>query len=173
MTSTNSYHQTSSNVLAVDLHPNQDLVRFWIHFGANFIVSASLEEATKMSLFSTAGKRKLQILLQDTPRKSQTSCFTLPSILFSVLLRIRQQEFGKKEKRVNQFPLHCQTCAGYTSAHTFKTHTKDVVGCSLHATGDFLVTGSLDQTWALHDIHTATTLVQVDAESGSLMNQSS
>jgi len=41
-------------------------------------------------------------------------------------------------------------------------HKKDVTGCSLHSTGDFWVTGSLDQTWAFHDIETSTTTTQIE-----------
>jgi len=55
--------------------------------------------------------------------------------------------------------------SGYTSAHVVKVHSNEVVGCSLHATGDYWATGSTDQTWAFLDIATATSLAQVNVDS--------
>jgi len=50
-------------------------------------------------------------------------------------------------------------------AHTVQVHNDDVVGCSLHATGDFWITASADQHWAFHDLATSSTLAQIDAGS--------
>jgi len=47
------------------------------------------------------------------------------------------------------------------AAHVVKVHEDDVVGVSLHATGDYFATASLDRTWAFHDIHTGRCLAQV------------
>ena len=36
--------------------------------------------------------------------------------------------------------------------YTFKEHKADVAGISVHATGDYLVSASMDKTWALYDL---------------------
>jgi len=50
---------------------------------------------------------------------------------------------------------------GYKAAHTISVHENEVVGCDLHATGDYLVSGSADMSYAFHDISSATCLSQV------------
>jgi pre-mRNA-processing factor 19 len=55
---------------------------------------------------------------------------------------------------------------GHRAAHTVTAHENEVVGCTLHATGDYWVTGSLDGTWAFHDLETSNSLVRVNAGSG-------
>jgi pre-mRNA-processing factor 19 len=54
----------------------------------------------------------------------------------------------------------------YHSSHVIKAHSDDVTSLSLHATGDFWVTASLDKTWAFHDLNTGATLAQVQADAG-------
>ena len=39
-------------------------------------------------------------------------------------------------------------------AYTFKQHKADVTGVSVHATGDYLVSASMDKSWALYDLAT-------------------
>jgi pre-mRNA-processing factor 19 len=52
----------------------------------------------------------------------------------------------------------------HRAIHTVKVHQGEVVGCTLHATGEYWVTGSADSTWALHDIETSNCLVQINAD---------
>jgi len=40
--------------------------------------------------------------------------------------------------------------------HILKAHTDEVIGCTLHPSGNFLVTASKDKTWAFYDITTGT-----------------
>jgi len=49
----------------------------------------------------------------------------------------------------------------HRAIHTVNVHHGEVVGCTLHATGDYWVTASADGTWAFHSIETAKTLLQV------------
>jgi len=62
--------------------------------------------------------------------------------------------------------LWAPTESGHTAAHTVTVHDNEVTGCTLHTTGDYWVTSSLDNTWAFHDIETSSTLVRIDAGSG-------
>jgi len=57
-----------------------------------------------------------------------------------------------------------KAAAGYEVAHTVKVHASDVVGCTIQSTGDYWATGSLDKTFALHDLHNGSTLAQVNVE---------
>jgi len=45
--------------------------------------------------------------------------------------------------------------------HTIGIHTNEVVGLSVHATNEYLVSASKDKTWAFHNIETGKTLLQV------------
>jgi len=54
---------------------------------------------------------------------------------------------------------------GYSNVHTVDAHKAEVVGCTLHPTGEFWATGSLDSTWAFHDVSTNACLIQMDAGS--------
>ena len=38
--------------------------------------------------------------------------------------------------------------------YTFKNHKADVTGVTVHATGDYIVSSSLDKSWALYDLTT-------------------
>ena len=48
----------------------------------------------------------------------------------------------------------------YATACQVTCHKDEVTGVSLHATGDYFVTSSLDSTWGFHDIATSRCLVQ-------------
>lgn len=49
----------------------------------------------------------------------------------------------------------------YKALHTINLHAAEVVGLSLHATHDYVVSASLDHTWAFHNIETGKSLLQV------------
>jgi hypothetical protein len=53
----------------------------------------------------------------------------------------------------------------YAVAHNITTHTSDVTGCSVHATGDYFATCSYDKSWAFHNIETGKTLLNVTDKS--------
>jgi pre-mRNA-processing factor 19 len=48
----------------------------------------------------------------------------------------------------------------YSAQHILKTHSAEVVGCTLHPSGSYLVTASADKTWAFHDVATGTCRTQ-------------
>lgn len=49
----------------------------------------------------------------------------------------------------------------YACAAVLKDHASDVTAASLHATGEYFVTASLDKTWCFYDVATLTCLQQV------------
>lgn len=50
----------------------------------------------------------------------------------------------------------------YAASHVIRSHSDDVVGISLHATGDYIASASNDKSWAFHDIHTGATLTKTE-----------
>lgn len=50
----------------------------------------------------------------------------------------------------------------YQASHVLRSHSDEVVGISLHATGDYLASASADKSWAFHDIRTGTTLTKTE-----------
>ncbi|KAJ3004800.1 hypothetical protein HKX48_001036 [Thoreauomyces humboldtii] len=44
--------------------------------------------------------------------------------------------------------------------YTVRTHSGSVTALTLHPTGDYFVSASLDATWALHDVHSGQTLMR-------------
>lgn len=54
----------------------------------------------------------------------------------------------------------------YKTAHLLKNHTADVTGIALQASGDYLVSSSLDGTWSFYDIASGACLSQSDAAEG-------
>jgi pre-mRNA-processing factor 19 len=51
--------------------------------------------------------------------------------------------------------------SGFAQAHVIKAHNDDVTAISLHATGDYFATSSLDRSWGFHDINSGSTLLKV------------
>ncbi|EIE19108.1 spliceosome component, nuclear pre-mRNA splicing factor [Coccomyxa subellipsoidea C-169] len=49
----------------------------------------------------------------------------------------------------------------YSAAHVLTDHSDEVTAATLHATGSYFVTASLDATWAFYDIETGTCFTQV------------
>lgn len=43
--------------------------------------------------------------------------------------------------------------SGYKVAHVLDDHDGEVVGATVHATGDFMATASKDKSWAFYDIN--------------------
>jgi pre-mRNA-processing factor 19 len=54
---------------------------------------------------------------------------------------------------------------GHQAIHTV-AHDGEVTGCTLHPTGSYWVTASLDGTWAFHDIRGSATLAKIEAGGG-------
>uniref|UniRef100_A0A7S0BUG2 Pre-mRNA-processing factor 19 n=1 Tax=Rhodosorus marinus TaxID=101924 RepID=A0A7S0BUG2_9RHOD len=50
---------------------------------------------------------------------------------------------------------------GFSQKASFKCHSMDITGCSIHPTDDYFATCSKDGKWAVHDIETVTTLASV------------
>ena len=58
---------------------------------------------------------------------------------------------GSADKTVRIWTL-LSGATGYEPLHRIKTHSADVTDIALHPSGDYLVSSSLDETWAFHDV---------------------
>ena len=54
------------------------------------------------------------------------------------------------------------------SENTIKIHTGDVTAIDLHATHDYVVSASVDKSWAFSDIYNGQTLSHVHSDSGNI-----
>eukprot|EP00898_Chlorokybus_atmophyticus_P008651 jgi/Chlat1/8788/Chrsp90S08134 len=51
--------------------------------------------------------------------------------------------------------------ASYDCVHVLRDHKAEVTGASIHATGNYFVTASIDKTWCFYDVESAACLSQV------------
>jgi len=130
-------HKTSSpGILCVDLHPvNPDL-------------------------FVTGGVDKTAVILnKKTGRKEAT--------LSGHNKRVTSVKFHPSKDVVitgssdSTIKIWNKGGESYKAAHTITLHTQDIVGLSLHATNEYVVSASKDRTWAFHNIETGKPLLQV------------
>jgi len=67
---------------------------------------------------------------------------------------IIQLEFGSQRKKT------------FESAHVIKAHKAEVTGISIQPSGEYVVSSSLDSTWAFHNIENGSTFHQVNVGEG-------
>jgi pre-mRNA-processing factor 19 len=139
--SSNNIHKTTPpGVLCLDIHPtNQSLVVTGGHDGNVIIFDRAIGKVS--STLSDHGKAVTDVLFHPTEE-----------VIFST----------SKDKTAKVWK---SSDEGYQVIHTISNHKSDVSGCSLHATGDFWVTGSLDMSWAFHDLQRSQTLARVEVGS--------
>eukprot|EP01087_Luapelamoeba_hula_P013721 TRINITY_DN3941_c0_g1_i1.p1 TRINITY_DN3941_c0_g1~~TRINITY_DN3941_c0_g1_i1.p1 ORF type:complete len:417 (+),score=74.61 TRINITY_DN3941_c0_g1_i1:1008-2258(+) len=134
--SSHAVHSSSKpGILCVDIHPNQNLVL-------------------------TGGVDKNVVLFD---RSSQTIAATLTGHskpVTDVLFHPEQQLLvsTSKDKTVRFWTPEQDR---YAAAQTLRIHEGEVVGASLHPTGDYLASGSTDSSWAFVDIQAARALAHV------------
>jgi len=99
-------------------------------------------------LFDRASEKKLATLTGHTKK--------ITSVLFHPKEDILLSSSLDKTARIWR---HSE--AGYEVVETLKAHVSGVIGLSLHASGDYVVTASQDASWAFHDLHNARCLAHV------------
>lgn len=136
--SSNNPHKASApGVLALDLHPTQDDIV--VTGGVDGSVIVFNHEAGKIvSTLNGHSKRVNDVLFHPSG---------------DVVLSCSQDKTARVWRSAG--------ASGYNTAHVVKIHTDDVTAISLHATGDYLATASLDRSWGFHDINTGACLLKV------------
>jgi len=130
-------HKTSPpGISCLDIHPTKELV-----------LTGGLD--SDLSLFNTQTRKLVTKISGHTKRVNDVAFHPTDDIVFSC----------SQDRTVRVW-----RSAGdnhYTLAHNIsRAHSDDVVGISLHATGDYLASASNDKSWAFHDIRSGTTLTK-------------
>jgi len=130
-------HKTSPpGIACLDLHPTKDLV-----------LTGGLD--SDISLFNTQTRKLVAKISGHTKRVNDVAFHPTEDLVFSC----------SQDRTVRVW-----RSAGdnhYTLAHNInRAHSDEVVGVSLHATGDYLASASNDRSWAFHDIRAGTTLTR-------------
>jgi len=139
-TGSHNVHKASApGVLAVDLHPNEDL-----------ILSGGVD--TQTLVFSLSANKIVNTFGEHKKAVVDVMFHPAHNIAFST----------SADGTAKVWPLQ----KGKKSVYTVTTHNADVTACALHATGDYWATSSLDNSWAFHDISNNRTVAQVQADAG-------
>jgi len=132
------HKSTEPGVLCLDIHPSKPLV---VTGGVDAVVQ----------VFSKNTGKIVASLAEHTQKVTDVQ-FTAKDLILS----------SSSDKTAKVWKAAGKEKYSSTSVFTAK-HKHEVTGVSVHPSNDYFITGSLDGTWAFHDLNNATTLVSVDA----------
>jgi len=136
-------HKASSpGLLCVDLHPAND------------------------DIIATGGVDKTAVIINRRTAKKEATLVGHNKKVNSVLFH-PTKDVVVTGSADNTVKVWTQNQDQYRAVHTINLHAADVVGLSLHATHDYVVSASLDHTWAFHNLETGKSLLQVAEPSNS------
>jgi len=133
---TGLHKTTPPGISCLDIHPTKDLV-----------LTGGLD--SDISIFNTQTRKLVAKISGHNKRVNDVAFHPTEDIILSCSQdrTVRVWRSSGDEK--------------YTLAHSItRAHTDDVVGVSLHATGDYVASASNDKSWAFHDIRSGTTLTK-------------
>jgi len=133
---TGLHKTTPPGISCLDIHPSKELV-----------LTGGLD--SDLSLFNTQTRKLVTKISGHTKRVNDVAFHPSDDLVFSCSQdrTVRVWRSGGDNQ--------------YTLAHSIsRAHTDDVIGISLHATGDYLASASNDKSWAFHDIRSGTTLTK-------------
>lgn len=133
-TGSHPIHQsTAPGILCVDIHKND----------SNRVVTGGVD--SQVILFDAQSQKLAQKLLGHSKKVTDVMFHSGKDVVVSA-----SQDATAK----------IWTCSGsdwkspYTCAYTIKKHQAEVSSLSIHPLGEFLLTASLDKSWAIHDFNT-------------------
>ncbi|XP_068665081.1 pre-mRNA-processing factor 19-like isoform X2 [Aristolochia californica] len=141
--SSHPLHKTSKpGILSIDIHPSED------------IIATGGVDSNAVIFDRTAG----QILSILTGHSKKVTC---------VKFVPREEMFitSSADKTVRLWQGSSE--GNYTTQHVLKDHTAEVQAVSIHATHNYFVTASLDNTWCFYDLSSALCLAQVAEDEAS------
>lgn len=131
-------HKSSpAGITSLAIHPSEDL-----------IVTGGMDG--EIGVFNTQSRKLVTKLSGHSKRVNEVVVHPSQPLLFSA----SQDKTVRVWGGAGEEP--------YAASHIIRSHTDDVVGISLHATGDYLASASNDKSWAFHDIHTGATLTKTE-----------
>jgi len=136
LSSTALHSASTPGITSVDLHP--DGVR---------VLTAGLDKST--IVFDRSQEIILHTLKGHTKRVNIAIFHRSENLIFT----------ASQDKTARIW--HAEEGKSYKALSVIKSHKADVTDLSLHATGDFIGTSSLDSTWSIIDIRTGQVLVNV------------
>lgn len=140
MKQTNTLHSTTTpGITTVDIHPTEQ----------KNVLTGGMDGS--LILFNSSTKKIVGTFSEHNKRVNEVFFHPTKQLLLSCSADKTAKVWGLSGKN------------SYKSVHTVK-HQGDVVGCSLHATGDYWATASADKTWSFHDIEAAKTVATVAAD---------
>jgi len=142
-TSTHTHHSASkAGILCLDLHPSKE--NLVLTGGKDKVVSLYDRTADKVVAKMSGHKKEVLSvkIVANGERDIMLSCGA------DKICKVWEPKGDK-----------------YSVAHNITSHTSDVTGCSVHATGDYFATCSYDKSWAFHNIETGKTLLNVTDKS--------
>ncbi|KAF9604849.1 hypothetical protein IFM89_010524 [Coptis chinensis] len=137
--SSHPLHKSSKQgILSIDIHPDKDILATG---GAD--TNAVIFDRTSGQILST---------LSGHSKKVNSVKFVSREELFVT---------GSADKTVRVW--QGQEDGNYTCRHILKDHTAEVQAVTIHATDNYFVTASLDNTWCFYDLSSGLCLAQVEA----------
>ncbi|CAN0152304.1 unnamed protein product [Hapterophycus canaliculatus] len=140
--SSNTLHKTSpKGITCLDLHPSKP----------NLVLTGGVDKTA--IVFDRDTQAQVTTLAGHTKRVTD-ACFhpTKELLLTSSVDRTARVWQAEEEG------------GGYKVAHVLDDHDGEVVGATVHATGDFVATASKDKSWAFYDINRGRLLRHVKNE---------
>ncbi|CAE8591828.1 unnamed protein product [Polarella glacialis] len=127
------HQSTAPGILCVDVHPTD----------SNRIVTGGVD--SQVILFDAATQKMAQKLLGHSKKVTDVLFHSGKDVVVSASADTTAKIW---------------TCGGsdwksaYTCAHTIRKHTAEISSLSIHPLGEYLLTASLDKSWAIHDFNT-------------------
>ncbi|XP_010276202.1 PREDICTED: pre-mRNA-processing factor 19-like [Nelumbo nucifera] len=141
--SSHPLHKTSKpGILSADIHPSKDIIAT----GGADTNAVIFDHASGQILSTLSGHSKKVTSVKFVPRDE----------LFVT---------GSADKTVRVW--QGSENGNYNCRHILKDHTAEVQAVTIHATHNYFVTASLDNTWCFYDLSSGLCLTQVGDASGS------
>lgn len=141
-TSSNTLHKTSpKGITCLDLHPSKP----------NLVLTGGVDKTA--IVFDRDTQAQVATLSGHTKRVTDACFHPTKELLLT--------SSADKTARVWQA---VEGGEGYKVAHVLDDHEGEVVGATVHATGDFVATASKDKSWAFYDINRGRLLRHVKNE---------
>jgi|EP00927_Polykrikos_kofoidii_P067037 pre-mRNA-processing factor 19 len=128
------HQSTAPGILCLDIHKDDDAR----------VVTGGVD--SQVILFDGGNQKLAQKLLGHSKKVNSVSFHPTKEVILSASQDMTARVWTCSDKTNWKAP--------YTCAHVVRRHKAEVVDLSVHPLGDFMLTASLDRSWALHDLAT-------------------
>ena len=125
----------------------------------SIITSLRLAVSTSRRLSTTTLRTRSFLCSKATPKRFRALSCTRPATLYCQAPWTPLSPYGTPKMENRSQPFRCEPIFFIELLTKFyQTHTKAVTSISLHPIGDYVLSGSLDKSWAFSDIQTGKTI---------------